>query len=69
MGADVKAALSALNDRVLGRKGVQGTAVGERGGAPCLVVYVSDEAACADVPGQVKGVPVRTEVSGGFRRF
>jgi hypothetical protein len=63
----VKAALSELNRKVLGRPGVGGTAVGESGGAPCLLVYVKDAGARKGIPARVGGVPVKVQVTGPFR--
>ena len=69
MSADVKSALAELNRRVLGKPGVSGTAVGESGGKPCLLVYVGEGAKRSQIPGRVGGVPVRVEVTGGFTRY
>ena len=69
MSGDVKAALSELNRKVLGKPGVTGTAVGESGGAPCLLVYLSDGSARKAIPGRVAGVPVKVEVTGAFKRY
>ena len=69
MSTDVKAAHRELTSKVMGKPGIEGTAIGERGGKPCLVVYVSDGAAGKKVPSRVRGVPVRVEKSGGFRRL
>ena len=69
MSGDVKAALSELNGKVLGKPGVTGTAVGESGGSPCLLVYLSDASARASVPNRVAGVPVKVEVTGSFKRY
>jgi hypothetical protein len=69
MSGDLKAALAELNRKVLGRAGVSGTAVGESGGAPCLLVYLSDGAARKGIPARVAGVPVKVEVTGAFRRY
>jgi hypothetical protein len=66
---DAKAALSELNRKVLGKPGVTGTAVGQSGGAPCLLVYVSDAGARTSIPGKVAGVPVKVEVTGPFKRY
>jgi len=66
---DVKSALSELNRKVLGKPGVSGTAIGESGGAPCLLVYLSDAAARDGIPGRVAGVPVKVEVTGPFKRY
>lgn len=68
MSADVKAALAELNRKVLGRPGVSGTAVGESGGAPCLLVYVNDADARKGIPSRVGGIRVKVEVTGPFRR-
>ncbi len=68
MSGDVKAALSELNRKVLGRPGVGGTAVGESGGTPCLLVYVNDAGARKGIPTRVGGVPVKVQVTGPFRR-
>ena len=67
MSPDVKAALAELNRKVLGRPGVSGTAVGESGGAPCLLVYLADAAARKGIPTRVGGVRVKVEVTGPFR--
>lgn len=63
----LKRAHRTLSSRVMGRSGVTGTAIGERGGTPCLKVYLSDASAAADVPDEVEGVPVVTEVTGQIR--
>ena len=42
MDKKLDAARRELTNRVMGKPGVSGTAVGERGGKPCLVVMVSD---------------------------
>jgi hypothetical protein len=69
VSGDVKRALAELNRKVLGRPGVAGTAVGESAGAPCLLVYLSDADARKGIPGSVRGVPVRVEVTGPFKRY
>jgi hypothetical protein len=69
VSTDVKAALAELNRKVLGREGVSGTAVGESGGAPCLLVYLSDAGARKGIPGRVSGVPVKVEVTGRFKAY
>jgi len=56
-----------LSSRVMGKSGVTGTAIGERGGSPCLKVYLSDASAAEHVPDEVEGVPVVTEVTGTIR--
>ena len=68
MSGDVKAALTELNRKVLGKPGVSGTAVGESRGAPCLLVYLSDAGARKAIPARVGGVPGKVEVTGPFKR-
>ena len=69
MSADVKAALAELNRKVLGQPGVSGTAVGEAGGKPCLLVYLTDDSARKGIPSSVAGVPVKAQVTGPFKRY
>lgn len=67
VGAELDAARRRLTERVMGRPGVEGTAVGEREGKPCLLVYVSREGVGAEVPREVGGFPVVVERTGTFR--
>lgn len=67
-GPDVRAAQSGLNDRILGKPGIEGTAIGQTDGKPCLKVYVSDRDAGSRVPSSFQGFPVVVETSGTFRR-
>lgn len=67
--ADLNAAHDELTVAVMGREGVSGTAIGERGGKPCLKVYVDDREAGKEVPREVGGFPVVVEVTGPFRRL
>jgi hypothetical protein len=69
VSADIKAAHRELTKAVMGRPGVNGTAIGLHDGEPCLVVYLSEEGAGKSVPRSVKGFPVVTKLSGGFRRL
>ena len=72
MGADdsgLRAAQRKLTAKVMGRKGVTGTAVGSERGRPCLKVYVNDAAARAGLPGSVDGYRVVAEVSGKIERL
>jgi len=69
MSSDIKTAQRELNGKVMGRPGISGTAIGERGGKPCLTVYVSDSKAGKSVPKRVGGLPVVMEKTGGFRRL
>jgi hypothetical protein len=64
---DLQAALQELNDRVLGRPGVTGTAVGKRCCRTCLKVYVSDSSAKAGLPRKIRGFRVVVEKSGRIR--
>lgn len=66
---DIKAAQSKLNDLVLGKSGIEGTAIGLSKGKPCLKVYVSKDGARSSVPSKVAGVPVVVEKSGTFGRL
>jgi hypothetical protein len=65
----LEAARKALTSKVMGKPGVTGTAIGEKGGKPCLMVYLSDPEAKKGVPSRVDGFPVVVEVSGTFRRL
>jgi hypothetical protein len=67
MSGDLETARKELTERVMGRKGVVGTAVTERDGRPCLVVYVSDDPPTGTVPGTIRGFRVLVERSGPFR--
>ena len=69
MADDIIAAQRRLEAKVLGRAGISGTAVGQRNGLPCLLVYASDKAAAAKVPGKVDGFRVVIETAGSFRRL
>lgn len=69
MARDLEAARKELTREVMGRPGVSGTAVGERNGKPCLLVYVSDREAGRSIPKSVGGYPVVVETTGSFRRL
>lgn len=69
MSKDLRGAQAKLNSKVMGRPGVAGTAIGEKGGKPCLKVYLSDDSARSKVPKKVGGVPVVVEKTGGFTRL
>jgi hypothetical protein len=64
---DLKAAHRELTDKVMGRKGVTGTAIGREGGRPCLKVYVRDRPAGVSIPKKVGGYRVVVERTGGFQ--
>jgi len=63
------AAQRKLTARVMGRPGVTGTAIGERGGKPCLKVYVRERDAGKTLPRTVDGFKVVIEVTGRIRRL
>jgi hypothetical protein len=69
MDPKLEAAHRELTDRVMGRPGVTGTAIGERGGRPCLKVYVTDDKAGKTLPRTVGGFRVVTEKTGVFKRL
>ena len=60
-----------VNRKVLGMKGVTGTAQGMRRGKPCIKVYVEkdDPHLRARLPRSAGGVPVEVEVTGRMRRW
>lgn len=58
-----------LTDRVMGRKGISGTAIGTDGGKPCLKVYLTGEKVETAVPPKVGGFRVVVEKTGSFRRL
>jgi hypothetical protein len=68
VAAEIADALRALTRSVMGRPGVAGTAIGERHGKPCLVVYVSDARVGRSLPRSVEGYPVVAETTGPFER-
>ena len=59
-----------VNRKVLGMKGVAGTAQGMSRGKPCIKVYLEkdDPRLRARLPRKVEGVPVEVEVTGRMRR-
>jgi hypothetical protein len=71
VAGDLEAARKELTREVMGRPGVSGTAVGERHGKPCLLVYVSggvsDREARRSIPENVGGYPVVVVTTGPFR--
>ncbi len=69
MSNDLKSAHRELTGKVMGRTGVSGTAIGERGGKPCLKVYVSDSKAGRSIPKKIGGFKVVVEKTGAFRRL
>lgn len=71
MSGSVDRAQDRLNRKVMGIRGVTGTAQGLRGGKPCIKVYVEkdDPGLRARLPRAVDGVPVDVEVTGKVRRW
>lgn len=73
MAADVSEELRSahreLTGKVMGRKGVAGTAIGTDGGRPCLKVYVSGPDAGSALPKTVRGYRVVVEKTGTFKRL
>ena len=67
MDGKLESALRELNDRVMGKPGITGTAIGSRCMRPCLVVYVSDSGARKSIPQKVGGFRVVVRESGRFR--
>jgi hypothetical protein len=65
----LRAAQRKLTAKVMGRRGVAGTAIGSDGGRPCLKVYLTDRAARGGVPRSVDGYRVVVEVSGRIERL
>lgn len=57
-----------LTQRVMGRPGVVGTAIGMSKGDHCLKVLIEDERGRAAAPKQVDGYRVVVEVTGRIRR-
>jgi hypothetical protein len=66
---NLESARKRLTDEVIARPGVTGTAIGEKGGKPCLKVYVSDRKAAGSIPGKVGGFEVVVEDTGTIRRL
>ncbi|HJK98721.1 MAG TPA: hypothetical protein RMF84_15985 [Polyangiaceae bacterium LLY-WYZ-14_1] len=66
-GDDIKAAQRKLSERVLGRPGVVGTAIGMSRGEPCLKVLIADERGRRGLPREIDGYPVVAEHTGRIR--
>jgi len=69
VGDDLQAAQRTLTSRVMGKPGVSGTAIGQKRGEVCLMVYVSGDVAAGLVPNRVGGFPVVIEKTGTFRKL
>ena len=67
----VESARRQVTRRVVGMKGVAGTAIGMRGGKPCIKVYVErdDPRLRARLPRRAGGIPVEVEVTGRVQRL
>jgi hypothetical protein len=65
----IQEVLQEQTDLWMAMPGVVGTAIGERGGRPCLVVYVvrTTETLKDVIPPNVEGYPVVLEPTGGLR--
>lgn len=68
MDPALKAAQRKLTNRVMGRPGVVGTAVGMSKGDHCLKVLIADERGRNGLPKEVDGYRVVAEVTGRIRR-
>lgn len=71
MDDSVEKARAKVTRKVIGMKGVAGTAIGLKGGKPCIKVYVErdDAKLRSRLPRSAGGVPVDVEVTGGMRRW
>ena len=69
MSDELRSAHLELTSKVMGRKGVTGTAIGTDGGRPCLKVYVSDTDAGSALPKAVGGYRVVVETTGTIKRL
>ncbi len=64
----VREAQRKLTERVMGRPGVVGTAIGMSKGSTCLKVLISDDRGRHGLPKTVDGYRVRVETTGTIRR-
>ncbi len=71
MSGSIEEALDRVTRRVIGMKGVAGTAIGMRRGRPCIKIYVErdDPGLLSRLPRRAGGFPVDVEVTGRVRRF
>ncbi|MCY4573230.1 MAG: hypothetical protein OXF01_10570 [Gemmatimonadetes bacterium] len=71
MSGSIDTAHDRVTRRVIGMKGVSGTAIGSRGGKPCIKVYLEkdDPRLRSRLPRRAGGFPVDVEVTGKVRRF
>lgn len=70
MSGSIERAHDRVTRKVIGIKGVTGTAQGMRRGKPCIKVYVErdDARLRARLPRSSGGIPVEVEVTGTIRR-
>ena len=71
MSDSIEGAHDRVTRKVIGMKGVTGTAIGMRHGKPCIKVYVEkdDPRLKSRLPRRAGGVPVDVEVTGKVRRW
>lgn len=71
MSGSIDRAHDRVTRRVIGMKGVSGTAIGMRGGKPCVKVYLEkdDPRLRARLPRRAGGFPVDVEITGKVRRL
>ena len=65
---EIKLAQRKLADRVMGRPGVTGVAIGMSRGDHCLKVLIADERGRRGVPREIDGYRVVIEHTGRIRR-
>jgi hypothetical protein len=68
VSAELKAAQRKLAERVMGRPGVVGTAIGMSRGEHCLKVLIANELGRRNLPRQIDGYRVVVEHTGRIRR-
>ena len=71
MSGSIDSAHDRVTRKVIGMKGVAGTAIGERGGKPCIKVYLEedDKALRRKMPRRIGQIPVDVEVTGKMTRL
>ncbi len=70
VSGSIEAAHDRVTRRVIGMKGVAGTAIGTRGGRPCVKVYLEkdDPGLRSRIPRRAGRFAVDVEVTGRMRR-
>lgn len=66
-GDEIEAAQRKLAERVMGRPGVVGTAIGMSRGEHCLKVLIADERGRSNLPRAIDGYRVVVEHTGRIR--